>query len=96
MSPSSTDPEINDLPVSVIAEDVVPTVDSAEPVATYKDWRPEDTRVVVYAVGNTYYPGIPAESRDAALAHAKLVYGRVLEENYVPGRAFFRVHKVKP
>lgn len=106
MSPSSTDREgrritlpdpekINDLPVTVMAQDVVPTVDEAEPVATYPDWRKEDTVVLTYRIGNDIYPGKFAETREEAKADATLIHGRVLEENYVQGRAFFRVLKVK-
>lgn len=92
------DPEtINDIPVTVMSEDLVPTVDSHEPglAVSYPDWSKEDTKVVTYAIGNTFYKGTFAETRDAALAHATLVYGKVYEANYVQGRAFFRVPKVK-
>lgn len=87
--------DINDLPVTVMQVDVVPTVDAEAPVATYPDWKREDTIIVTYAIGNTYYKGKFAETREAALADAQLVHGRVLEANYVQGRAFFRVQKVK-
>jgi hypothetical protein len=92
------DPEtINDLPVTVMAADVVPTVDSHEPgvVVSYPDWSKDDTRIVVYAIGNAVYKGKFAESREEAMADALLVHGRVFEANYVQGRAFFRVPKVK-
>lgn len=90
------DPEkINDIPITVIAEDVVPTVDSEQPVATYPDWNKEDTLILTYRIGNNYYTGKQAESREAAKADAIAMYGRVLEENYVQGRAFFRVPRVK-
>lgn len=97
MTKDLPDPEtINDVPVTVMAVDVVPTVDSHEPGvnASYPDWDRNATVVKTYAIGNTYYKGIPAESREDAKAHCELHYGRVLEANYVQGRAFFRV-KVK-
>lgn len=87
--------DINDLPVTVVQADVVPTVDSAEPVASYPDWKREDTQIITYAINNTVYKGKFAETREAAKADCELVHGRVLEANYVQGRAFFRVHKVK-
>ncbi len=71
--------------------DLVPSLDSDSPVATYKTWRAEDTRVITYSIGDLGYPGRPAVSRDQALADCKLVFGKVLEANYVPGRAFLRV-----
>ena len=77
------------------ATDFVPTVDQAEPVATYRDWNMEDTRVVTYSIRNDVYKGRPADSREQALADCRLVFGRVLEANYMPGRAFFRVFKVR-
>jgi len=73
-----------------LAVDLVPTVDQETPVATYLDWTPEGTVIKVYAV-NSSYPGIQADSRSQAKAHCELVFGRILEANYVPGRAFFRV-----
>lgn len=78
-----------------LAEDHVPTVDQAAPVSTYRDWDKADTRVVTYAVNNTVYRGKYAESREHALADCQAIHGRVLEANYMPGRAFFRVFKVR-
>ena len=80
---------------SEFATDFVPTVDQEEPVATYRDWKLEDTRVVTYSIRNDVYKGRPADSREQALADCRLVFGRVLEANYMPGRAFFRVFKVR-
>ncbi len=74
-----------------LALDLIPTLDSDSPVATYQTWRPEDTKVITYSIGDAGYKGRPAESRDQALADCKLVFGKVLEANYVPGRAFLRV-----
>lgn len=89
------DPEtINDLPLTVMAEDAVPMVDDSAPVATYPDWLAEDTLILTYRIGNNYYQGKQADSREAAKLDAIATYGRVLEENYVLGRAFFRVPRV--
>lgn len=90
-----SEPEIDDIPEPELAVDAVPSLDQPAPVATYQDWAPEDTRVVMYAVGNNYYPGKFAETRDAARIDCELVHGRILEANYIRGRAFFRVNKVK-
>lgn len=87
------EPEINDDPLPELAIDLVPSADQTAPVATYKDWDPASTRIVTYAIGNSIYTGTYAETRDEARAHCELVHGRVLEANYVRGRAFFRVAK---
>ncbi len=76
-----------------LAEDLVPTVDQDSPVATYCDWRKEDTRIVTYRVANDVYPGIRADSREAAVRACVETFGPILEANYVPGRAFFRVFR---
>jgi hypothetical protein len=93
------DPEsINDVPVTVISEQVVPTINhenAAKVPVTYQDWRKEDTKVITYAIGNAVYKGIQVESREEAVKHCELHRGRILEANYVQGRAFFRVLKVK-
>jgi hypothetical protein len=81
--------------ITEVTQDLVPTRDQEEPIASYPDWRKEDTQVITYRLGNDAYPGIYAENRDEALSLCKAVYGRVLEANYVPGRAFLRVFKVK-
>lgn len=88
--------DVNDVPLTVIQPDVVPTVDAEKPVATYPDWKREDTKIVTYTIGNNVYRGTYADTREAALAHCEAIHGRVLEANYVQGRAFFRVYKVKP
>lgn len=94
MPPASTDePEIDDLPEAELAPDIVPRLDDEAPEGSYRDWDPAKTRIVQYRVGNDYYPGEYAPTRDAALASAKQKYGRILEANYVRGRAFFRVSK---
>lgn len=87
--------DVNDLPLTVIQVDAVPTVDQEVPVASYPDWTKADTVIKTYAVGNSIYKGIPAATREAALAHCQQNFGQVLEANYVQGRAFFRVRKVK-
>jgi hypothetical protein len=78
-----------------IAPNLVPSLDQAEPLATYQDWDPKDTKVVVYFIGGSPRGsnGLWALTRDNALRQAKLTYGRVFEANYVPGRAFFRVKR---
>ena len=73
--------------------DLIPEVTQDEPVATYKDWRDNETRIVTYAIGSDFYKGIYAETRQKAKAHCELTYGKIYEANYVPGRAFFRVAK---
>jgi hypothetical protein len=85
--------EILDGPTELAPPVRIPTVYSNEPTATYHDWRPADTRVITCRIGNDLYPGERFESRDEALEAVKLRYGRVLEANYVPGRAFFRVQR---
>lgn len=71
----------------------VPTVDAQEPVNSYPDWTPENSRVITYAVGTNEFKGIFASNREAAKKHCKQTYGEIVEENYVPGRAFLRVRK---
>lgn len=75
--------------------DLIPTVDDEEPRASYKEWKPEDTKIVVYRIGNDDYPGIYAVSRRAAVSDAIRKHGKIIEANYVRGRAFFRVQRVK-
>lgn len=76
-----------------LAPDLVPTVDQETPVATYQDWRREDTFVVQCAIANSTFPGTRYETRDEALRAVAKKHGRILEANYTPGRAFFRVRK---
>lgn len=83
----------DDEPVPDLALDLVPSIDQEVPLATYKDWRDEDTRVITYRIGNNLYPGKFAETRDLARVDCQLNHGRILESNYVQGRAFFRVRK---
>lgn len=87
------EPGIEDIPVVVLAKDQVPTVDQEVPLASYQDWKRSDTEVVTYTIGNNIYKGIYAHSREEAKAHCELTRGRILEANYVPGRAFFRVQR---
>lgn len=79
---------------AAITQDHVPSVDQAVPVATYADWRKEDTRVIACRIANDLYRDERFESREEAKATIQLRHGRILEENYVPGRAFFRVLRV--
>lgn len=74
-----------------LAVDRVPTVMDETPVATYRDWNPADTRVIRCRISNDLYPGERYESRDEARAGTIIKYGPILEANYVPGQAFFRV-----
>ena len=77
-----------------LAEDYVPTIDVPVPQATYRDWLPEETRVVVYTTDPTTYPkDRPATTRASAKAECELCFGKVLEANYVGERCFFRVRR---
>ena len=74
--------------------DYVPTMDQAEPVATHKDWVASQTRVISCRIANDLYMKDERfESRPEAYAAITKRYGRILEANYVPGRAFFRVKR---
>lgn len=86
---------VNDGPPAYQA-DHIPTLDNDVPVATYTDWDPKDTRIIVCAIATSAYPGERYETRDRARAATELKYGRILEANYVPGRAFFRVYRQRP
>ena len=80
------------------AIDRVPTIDDhpdQAPPASYQDWRPEDTKIVTYTIDSSGYPGLPATTRESAKTMCELVHGAILEANYVPGRAFFRVRRVR-
>lgn len=79
-----------------LAVDHIPTVDQAEPVASYSDWNKADTRLIVCRISNDVYPGERFESREEAVRVIGARHGRILEANYVPGRAFFRVKKGTP
>jgi len=75
----------------------IPTIDSDEPVSDYQDWKREDTRVVSGPLGPTYnYPGKMFHTREAAKRWAKENFGTIYEENYCPGRYFFRVKRQVP
>lgn len=76
-----------------LAADHVPTVDQESPFASYRDWKTEDTRVVSCRIANDTYPGRRYDTREEALRDTQRAHGRILEANYVPGRAFFRVRK---
>lgn len=75
----------------------VPTMEQEVPVATYIDWKKEDTHVVTFQIGSA---GITQRNtvghcatRSQADAECAKRFGRILEANYVPGRAFYRVMK---
>jgi hypothetical protein len=76
------------------AVDYVPTLDQEVPVASHPDWRREDTRVISCRIANDIYTKDERfESRAEAHAAITARHGRILEANYVPGRAFFRVRR---
>jgi hypothetical protein len=85
--------ECIDGPPEFAPPDSVPHVAQEVPVASYRDWRKEDTRIVTCRIGNDLYPGQRYESREEAKVATEMVHGRILEANYLPGRAFFRVMK---
>lgn len=82
-----------------LAPNLVPDIDQETPVATYPDWKHEDTKVVSYTIIHEPEPVKStigdrwAASRAEAKADAEARFGRVFEANYVPGRAFFRVKR---
>lgn len=81
-----------------LAEDYVPSIEDAAltspPPATYRDWLPEETRVLVYTTDPATYPkDRPATTRASAKAECELCFGKVLEANYVGERCFFRVRR---
>lgn len=84
--------EVVDLP-SEIQHDLIPGGEQVFPTATYRDWDIYSTRVITCAIANSPFPGARYATRDDALAATRLLHGKVLEANYVPGRAFFRVFK---
>lgn len=80
-------------PLEDTPADEIPNLDQEEPRATYRDWLPEATKIVVCCIGNHSYPGERFNTRDDARREVRRRYGRILEANYVKGRAFFRVTK---
>ena len=80
-----------------LAEDAVPTIDQAEPSATYRDWDPERTIVRTYFIGgfnlqvDPWRPVRWAPTVDQARAEVLERHGRIYEENHLPGRSYFRV-----
>jgi hypothetical protein len=80
---------------SEVSTDHVPTLDQESPGASSSDWKREDTRVIVCRIANDLYPGVRYESRDEAQRAVARDHGRILEANYVPGRAFYRVLKAR-
>lgn len=81
----------------VVPVDVVPTIDSSEPVATYPDWDRERTVVRTYLIGGTNTQVDPrkpirwAPTIEAARAETVAERGRIYEETHLPGRSYFRV-----
>jgi hypothetical protein len=76
----------------------VPNMEQEVPVATYIDWKKEDTHVVTFQVGSAGQGTIRntvghCATRSQAETECTKRFGRILEANYVPGRAFFRVMK---
>lgn len=81
--------------VFVDEEPTNPTLPGWRP-ADYRDWRPEDTKVVTYTNNVEMYPrDRPCVSADAARRECETIYGRILETNTVPHRWFFRVLKTR-
>jgi hypothetical protein len=76
-----------------VTTDHVPRYDAEVPVANYRDWDPTATRIIACAIANDVYPGPKYPNRDAARRDIETKHGRILEANYVPGRAFFRVKR---
>ncbi len=74
--------------------DVIPTIDQEEPVASYQDWRPEDTRVVVYTTDPDRYPKdrVAPDGVSAQVA-CENECGPILQVRTVPYRYFFRVRR---
>jgi hypothetical protein len=76
--------------------DVVPTIDQEEPVVgEYPDWDEANTEIVTCRIANDDYKGRRFETVAQARTTITAERGRIREENFVPGRAFFRVDKVK-
>ena len=69
----------------------MPTLDQERPEATYKDWNSTNTVIKVYRIDTDVYPGTWAKTRESAAADCRAKHGRILEANFVPSRAFFRV-----
>ncbi len=78
---------------SELSHDHVPQMDQEVPVASHRDWLKSQTRVVTCRIANDLYKDERFETRDEAIAAITKRHGRILEANYVPGRAFFRVKR---
>lgn len=72
--------------------DLIPTADQETPQVTYVNYDKAKTRVITYSFGEGY-PGIEVANRAAARQHCRKAYGEILDEAFVPGRAFLRVRK---
>jgi hypothetical protein len=80
--------------ISDAAVDVVPTMDQEHPVATHCDWLRSETRVITCRIANDLYMKDERfETRPEAYAAITKRHGKIVEANYVPGRAFFRVRR---
>lgn len=76
------------------AQDHVPTMDQETPVASHPDWTRENTRVISCRIANDLYTKDERfETRAEAYAAITKRHGKIVEANYVPGRAFFRVRR---
>lgn len=74
--------------------DHVPTMDQEVPVASHPDWTAASTRVISCRIANDLYTKDERfESRSEAYAVITKRHGKIVEANYVPGRAFFRVRR---
>lgn len=72
----------------------VPTIDDEEPPKEleYRDWTPEQTRVICYTNQPSRYKfDLSASDAESARSHCEANFGKVLEFNEVPGRFFCRV-----
>jgi hypothetical protein len=94
--PEEDDLELIDGPSELAEPDQIPTVHNVDPVASYPDWTPANTKVVTCRIANDLYPGERFESREAALAAITERHGKPVEWNAVPGRMFIRVRRAVP
>lgn len=74
----------------------LPTIDDEEPPAEvdYRDWRPEDTKVVSGPLGPAKnYPGRRFRNKAEARRYWLERAGRIHEDNSIQGRYAFRVRR---
>lgn len=74
--------------------DTVPSIDQLAPTADYQDWADEDTEIITCTIDGAPYKGRPFATVAQARSTVKAERGRILKEDHVPGRSFFRVMKV--